>query len=105
VGEAAGRSYLCSCLIAPLLSHMFQHDASWIEACAWYMDRTALNAKYGINDTLDASGGCFSMAYLYFACGCAPCLLIQELNHIKAVQMGLAPGPGGQLPQQKVMVM
>jgi hypothetical protein len=45
------------------------------------------------------------MAYCYFACGCAPCLLIQELNHIKAVQMGLAPGPGGQLPQQKVMVM
>ncbi len=101
VAEAAGRSYLCSCFIAPLLSHMFQHDQSWIEACAWSMDRTALAAKYGINDPLQE--GCISCAYLLFACGCGPCLLIQELNHIKAAQMGMRPGPAGMMPQQKVM--
>ena len=88
IAVAAGRDYLCSCFIAPLLSHMFHHDTSWIEACAWYMDRTALAARYGVNDVLDQSGGCFSMAYLYFACGCAPCLLIQELNHVRWLARG-----------------
>ena len=41
-----------------------------------------------------------------FSCGCSACLLFQELNHIKAVQMGLAPGPQGLagIPQQKMMM-
>ena len=99
VAEAAGRSYLCSCFIAPLLSHMFHHDQSWIEACAWYMDRTALNAKYGINDTLDASGGCISMAYIYFSCGCGPCLLIRECLCGKASR-GPSPCTAGAHPTQ-----
>jgi len=100
-------------------------------ACAWSADRVALANRYGINDPLE-QGTCFSMAYIYFACGCGTvrsylllhfsfflvvltfspfiflflqCLLIQELNHVKAVQMGLAPGPQGAVPIQKVMVM
>ena len=51
--------------------------------------------RYGIADNLMDKGAFITTAYLYFSCGCSTCLLIQELNHIKAVSMGLAPRPGG----------
>ncbi len=112
MAEAAGRSYVCSCCVAPLLSNLLQSQQDWIEGCAWTQDRVELAERYGVADDLMEKGAFVTTAYLLFSCGCSTCLLIQELNHIKAVRMGLAPGPGGSgslgvanvVPQQRVML-
>lgn len=71
-------------------------------------DRHYLSLKYGVADPYEQPMCFTSQALILFQCGCSHCMLLQELNHIKAVEMGLAPGPGGQrvsvvAPKQAMM--
>ena len=74
-----------------------------IQPCYWGGDRSALAQKYNIQDPI---AGCCTCCYM--SCGCATCLLIQELHQIKVEQ---ASGGGGRntvvmvAPQQQQMVM
>lgn len=96
IAAAAGRSYLMSCLICPLFCQFCYpgHLAG---------DRQALADKYGIEDM-----GCVC-ATILFVMGLWPCLLYQELNHVRAADMNLlsdytavtiAAGPVMVQPQQ-----
>ncbi len=107
VAAAAGRDYLCSCLVGPLLSALSHNDAlaDMLAACLWVADRRALAARLGVADGLDDGSRC-SQAYLMFSCGCAPCLLFQQLNTIRAFEMGAMQAGGAQvmaMPAQKAM--
>ena len=106
VAVAADRDYLCACLVAPMIAHLAHNDniGQLIEGCFWMADRRALTMKYGIADASDDGSRC-SKAFLLMSCGCAPCLLFQELNHIAAVKAGLTPGPNGPAGVPKQMGM
>jgi hypothetical protein len=89
--------------VAPLLSHLAHNDSlgEMVQACFWAADRRAFVQKYGIMDNIDDGTRC-STAWLMFSCGCSACLLFQELNHLKAMEMGVAGAPAS-VPVQKVM--
>jgi hypothetical protein len=55
--------------------------------CAWPCDRRALAAKYAIADTVSSYAVLGHCAMLLSCCSLVPCLLIQELNHVKAVSL------------------
>jgi hypothetical protein len=75
-----------------------------LSPCApcWYAsDRQSLATRYNVRDGF---GWCTSC--LMFAMGCGLCLLTQELNHVKAVELagGLQPANTTViLPPQAVM--
>lgn len=83
VATAAGRDYCCSCMVAAI------PFVGWLIRPIWWSgDRAALAKKYNVQDPYEGCSACVLMAL-----PCYHCLLIQELNHIKAVELrgGLAP--------------
>ena len=105
VAQAAGRDYLCSCLIGPALSWLLHDEtlANMLASCLWVNDRRALVARLGVHDHLDDGSRC-SQVYFMYSCGCGNCLLFQALNHLKAVEIGRAPPVGGMVaPKQMTM--
>jgi hypothetical protein len=54
VAHAAGREYLCACLVAPLLAHLAHNEGfgNMIEGCFWAADRRAFAQKFGISDNI-----------------------------------------------------
>ena len=77
VASAAGRDYCVSCCLIPAFVPCY---APCHIACA---DRSALAAKYGVEDDI---AGCAACAfYTFVPCG-AVCIVAQELNEIKLSQ-------------------
>lgn len=90
VASAAGRSYLCSCLICPFL----------IPICVpghFAQDREALVKRFGIDDR---GMGCLGACFLNWL-GCGLCLLCQEVALLKEVghyeRAGAPPPPPPQI--------